>query len=297
MRKKIRSSLVITTVLCLCFPNFIVQAQEISQDSITAQYTFGSLTAETESIIADVEEQYDIPKSYFYNIVEMYFDNGHTDLAELNSAIQDAANQVSYICEKTDVEYEQIFSEYQANVTSNAEEKANILYGPAIAAYNVGISIVRGRNCPQTAKSMEHAIVPEASVGTGWKPGRLFYNNDEWSRFLITTQALFQKIDGQLQHELESGKDVITVNGSHEFTRENSSLDAFAQLHNVNYSITFVKRPDGVGYVGNYLISDIYDFAWGNYDNFEVGFANNYCKAVQDAGFIAPYPISIAGEL
>lgn len=297
MENKIKSGLVITTALCLCFPNFMVQAQENSQDPITSQYTSQSLTAETESIIADVEEQYGIPKSYFYDIVEMYFENDHTDLDALNSAIQDAANQVCYTCEKTDIEYEQAFSEYQANVTSSAEEKTNTTYDSAMTMYIAGISIVRNRNCPQTAKSMEHAIVPKASVGTGWKPGRLFYNNDGWSRFLITTQALFQKIEGQFQKELESGKDVITVNGSHEFTSENSSLDAFAQLHGVDYSITFVKTPDGVGYVGNYLISDVYDFAWGNYDNFEIGFANNYCKAVQDAGFIAPYPISIAGRL
>ncbi len=297
MRKKIKSGLVITTAFCLCFPNFMVQAQENSQDPIASQYTSQSLTAETESIIADVEEQYGIPKSYFYDIVEMYFENGHTDLDELNSAIQDAANQVCYTCEKTDIEYEQAFSEYQANVTSSAEEKANTAYDSAMTIYIVGISKVRNRNCPQTAKSMEHAIVPKASVGTGWKPGRLFYNNDGWSRFLITTQALFQKIEGQFQHELNSGKDVITVNGSHEFTSENSSLDALAQLHEVDYSITFVKTSDGVGYVGNYLISDVYDFAWGNYNNFELGFGNNYCKAVQDAGFIAPYPISIAGRL
>ena len=100
MRKKIKSGLVITTAFCLCFPNFMVQAQENSQDPIASQYTSQSLTAETESIIADVEEQYGIPKSYFYDIVEMYFENGHTDLDELNSAIQDAANQVCYTCEK-----------------------------------------------------------------------------------------------------------------------------------------------------------------------------------------------------
>jgi hypothetical protein len=49
MRKKIKSGLVITTAFCLCFPNFMVQAQENSQDAV---------------------------------------------------------NQVSYTCEKTDIEYE-----------------------------------------------------------------------------------------------------------------------------------------------------------------------------------------------
>lgn len=71
MRKKIKSGLVITTAFCLCFPNFMVQAQENSPDAV---------------------------------------------------------NQVSYTCEKTDIEYEQAFSEYQANVTSSAEEKVNTAY-------------------------------------------------------------------------------------------------------------------------------------------------------------------------
>lgn len=65
-------------------------------------------------------------------------------------------------------------------------------------------------------------------------------------------------------------------------------------LHRVEYSVTFTRMSNG-GYKATYYIHDVYDFAWDNngYDNFEVGFANNYCAAMQTMGWIRPFDIFI----
>lgn len=291
MKKKLKRSFsVFLAGICLIFSCTVTYAQEKD---------LNVLNKKTEKMITEIEEQYGINRSYFDDIVEMYFDNGYTDCKELNIAIQDAAKQMMVICEKTEAEYQDAFVKYQANISdyNNTTYSINPVYSTAMNLYRTGISIVQNANCPETARSMEHAIVPESAVGTGWTPGRLHYDDVSWSKFLITTQEFWQKMEGQFQYQLGLGKDVITFSGSHAFTQANSSLDAYVQLHNVNYSVTFVKKPGGSGYTGNVLISDIYDFDWTNYDNFVIGFANNYCKAVQDAGFIAPYPIYVSGKL
>lgn len=73
------------------------------------------------------------------------------------------------------------------------------------------------------------------------------------------------------------------IDGTYAFDSNNSSLDAYLQLHNVNYSVTFMKNPDDpYSYRASMYISDIYDFEWSKYDNVIVDFANNYAKALQD---------------
>ena len=40
-----------------------------------------------------------------------------------------------------------------------------------------------------------------------------------------------------------------------------------------------------------------FDFDWNEYDNFAVDFGNNYCKVMQDNGYIAPFNIYIVGDM
>lgn len=86
---------------------------------------------------------------------------------------------------------------------------------------------------------------------------------------------------------------VISVGpDEYEFTKDNSCLDAFAQLHDVDYSATFVKNPnDPYSYSASFYISDTYDFEWSNYDNFAISFGNNYAASAQNLGIIAPFKI------
>ncbi|PZL77523.1 hypothetical protein CI088_01380 [Enterococcus plantarum] len=84
------------------------------------------------------------------------------------------------------------------------------------------------------------------------------------------------------------GKKTYTQRGSHEFT----SGDPYWALHWVNYTVSYVQRSNG-GYAYTVTVSDIYDFAWGNYNNIVVGFGNNYCFAMQSLRLIKPFNISI----
>ena len=68
--------------------------------------------------------------------------------------------------------------------------------------------------------------------------------------------------------------------------------DRFAALHNVDYSVIFTRKGDGT-YSALYKLSDVYDFDWSGYDNFEIGFANNYCYMMQEMNWIKPFPIDI----
>ncbi|MCF2684378.1 hypothetical protein JQM82_15755 [Faecalicatena contorta] len=86
-----------------------------------------------------------------------------------------------------------------------------------------------------------------------------------------------------------------TISGSFAYTTSNSSLDAYTALHNVDYSATFTKKSSG-GYSVAFKITDTYDFDWGNYDNFAIGFGNNYCAAMQSNGWIKPFRIVITAN-
>ena len=71
------------------------------------------------------------------------------------------------------------------------------------------------------------------------------------------------------------------------------SLDAFASLHNVDYSVTFTKQSNG--YNAAYKMTDTYDFEDNKkaYDNFAINFANNYCHGMQIQGYIKPFNITL----
>ncbi|MBO0422692.1 hypothetical protein JZO84_07355 [Enterococcus plantarum] len=84
------------------------------------------------------------------------------------------------------------------------------------------------------------------------------------------------------------GKKTYTQRGSHAFT----SGDLYTALHRVSYTVNYVQRSNG-GYAYTVTVSDVFDFAWGNYNNFAVGFGNNYCVAMQTLRLIKPFNISI----
>lgn len=207
---------------------------------------------------------------------------------EYNIAIVDAIKAITQQDEKTTIKLNKTLEKDMIQTRGDASDG----YYSNLASYNTGISIVKAAGCPNTAYYMQHAIVPWEQVHTTYSPSNIIDTDSDWALFLTTTDDLFYKVTEQFEEKiLMTDKSYGTVSGSHEFTRGNSSLDAMAALHNVDYVVTFTKT--NVGYSATYKLIDVYDFDWANYENFAVGFGNNYCLMMQRLRYIRPYKITI----
>lgn len=259
----------------LVFPN-IANASEDIQIYSSTQYAIDQAVAENK-----------VEQEYLDDIIELFNNEIHTNSEDLNILLMDALNQSILMNEKTDDELElaqKAMDEIQEQKNDSDIRGIAPMASTAENLYIMGASLVANKGCPQTAAYMLHA--KQANPPT-------YYNkNDEWAKKCALNGELFLKIEPQFQKQiLETGKDYGTVSGTFAFTIDNSSLDQYTALHNVNYSVTFKKQSNG--YSAVYNITDVYDFDWGKYDNFEVGFGNNYCYAMQVLGLINPFKISI----
>lgn len=145
---------------------------------------------------------------------------------------------------------------------------------------------------------MTHSIVPLDKVNTNYKPSNIIHSGDSWAKTICLNEDMFLEITEKFEEKiLATGKTSGVVSGSFEFTSKNSSLDAFAALHNVDYAVTFTKQSNG--YKAVYKVTDTYDFAKEKdiYDNFAINFANNYCYGMQQSGFIKPFNITLTYTL
>lgn len=290
MRKKLSRIMVAIMVFTSVF-SLGVQAKEINSSNV--------LYPETQAAIDEVLDEYGFDEYYFENIINLYNQNDNISQAELNAALMEAVDEIKISCSWNEIDYQNALNEYQATVANSNEaptsRSAN--YYAALALYSAGMTIVRGVGCEHTAESMNYAIVPEDKVGTGWAPANYYYDHDSWGTFLSRTEDFFNTVYVQFEDEvLFSNKNIATVSGTHAFTQANSSLDAYTQLHNVYYSVTFVKESSG-GYSASFLISDVYDFDPGKFENIAVNFANDYCVLMQNSGYIAPFNIYIVGDM
>lgn len=102
---------------------------------------------------------------------------------------------------------------------------------------------------------------------------------------------LFWEIEGKFQSEiLATGKTSGSISGGFSFTEANSSLDAYLQLHNVDYVVTFTKKSNG--YASVTRLKDLYNFEKNKYSGI-MGAAVDYAYYMQQRGYIKPYYISI----
>lgn len=235
---------------------------------------------------------------YFTTIIEDFYENVHTNSYELNQMLLSAIDSLEELEVLMKYEKQEIVEEQEQLKNNAMKERAawEDLYASGMGDYLLGVAIVRNKGCTNTADYMEHAIVPMDKVFTTWEPTNVYHNNDTWAKELTQNQYFTDTIFPQFEEEiLETGKSYGTITGSFAYTSANSSLDAFAALHNVNYSVTFTEKSSG-GYSVAYKITDVYDFAWGNYDSFAIGFGNNYCYAMQSNGWIKPFDIIITAS-
>ena len=234
-------------------------------------------------------------KEYIDEIIERFYQDIHTDEEGFNEYLDMALDS---ILDMEDTKNEKYLIALRDYIEKNREQQnSQVLnansritgYPAAVGAYKLGIAIVRNRGCKYTANYMEHAL--EFSGNNS--PSTYVHHNDDWARELSCNFYLGCQIAMQFEEEvIGQDKAYGEVHGSFAFTSDNSSLDAFAALHNVDYSVIFTRKGDGT-YSALYKLSDVYDFDWSGYDNFEIGFANNYCYMMQEMNWIKPFPIDI----
>lgn len=251
-----------------------------------------SISSETQNAINATIQNCAVDNDYYDHIIDTYYGYGYSDSEELNQILIETANSINKVYNQSNFDFQNTVTEY--NSTSVRQIPVDkIVYDSAVSTFRAGAALARTAGCPHTADSMEHAIVPYASIGTGWTPSVMRYSNDSWAQTLFVRTGLWSEIEGRFQLEVLPDMPLHKIiTGSYNFTSSNSSLDAYLQLHSVNYSVTFIKNPDDpYSYSSNMYISDIYDFDWSGYDNIVVGFANNYAYALQQMGALAPYQI------
>lgn len=241
-------------------------------------------------------------KDYVDEVIERFYQDIHSNEQDFNEYLEMSLDSIIGVENAKHERYQEVMADYNENNKEQRQKQAmnanggistysaiNAPYAAAVGMYKVGIGIVRGRGCSHTADYMEHAL--EFS-GSG-SPSTYIHHNDDWARELTCNFYLGCEIAMKFEEEvIGQDKAYGEVHGSFAYTSDNASLDAFAALHNVDYSVIFTRRSDGT-YSALYKLSDVYDFAWSGYDNFEVGFANNYCYMMQANGWIKPFQIDI----
>ena len=229
---------------------------------------------------------------YFEEVKQMFYENVHTNSEDLNSMLAEAVshiNSVDFALENKLSTLTQEQEEMIENRNMYRDNETN--YQSALSNYALGVSLFRVKGCPYAADSMEHAVVPENKVGTSYTPTTLVYNQDSWAKKLCLIDELFWEIEGKFQSEiLATGKTSGSISGGFSFTEANSSLDAYLQLHNVDYVVTFTKKSNG--YASVTRLKDLYNFEKNKYSGI-MGAAVDYAYYMQQRGYIKPYYISI----
>lgn len=272
-KKTLWGLVVLTWSLVLLFP-----------ETTKAQTDF-KIYSETQLKINEAIAQDKIDKDYLNEIISLFNENIHTNSDDLNEMVLEALEHAKIIHEMTNEELSEIKDSMKLKELSDLDNsKARSAITSAKMLYITGTELVKSKGCPQTAAYMRYAMKSN--------PETYYSKNDDWAKKCALNSELFKILEPRFETEImAAGKTYGTLSGTFAYTTENSSLDQYTALHKVNYSVTFAKQY--IGYSAVYNITDVYDFDWGKYDNFAIGFGNNYCYAMQSLGLISPFKISI----
>lgn len=272
---------IVFLLVCTVYPSSIVLADNEKDETIYS---------EMASFVNDNKEY----SAFFEDVLH---DLEDSEISEDNDAIKQYLNHILENAKEVSVSQVQLFQSVEERMNSISENSlyatssTNDTYLEMVNLYRIGIGIVNACNCPNTARYMEHAIVPQGSTTN---PSDIYETNTTWARTLLYgCNELMWEIESRFEREIFPYGVSGSFSGTFEYTSSNCCLDARTALQHVNYIATFVRRADGNGYNMSFFLSDVYDFAWTDYDNFVIGFANNYCFGMQQAGYIRPYNIYI----
>lgn len=237
---------------------------------------------DTQSIIDKAMEDKIIDDNFLAQFNTLFDDSNDFTSAEYNELLVDSI-AVTREHKNANKQKLQVALEEAESVEQNSPQRRTPI-DAAKNAYNIGIALVSSRGCPMTGAYM---------IWARDKNGQTCFSiNDDWAESCLV-QDFRNTVTVQFEEEiLMTGKDYGVVDGSFEFTTDNSDLDHYVALHNVDYAVTFTKS--GAGYKAVYQFYDVYDFKWDTFDSIEVEFGNNYCYAMQQLGLIKPFDIYIS---
>lgn len=248
------------------------------------------LPLQARTVVEKITNQYPAYANYINSVMDTIKTSDFSDDSQkIIEFTYNLANEIENVAEKGKARYRQIL---EANrVEAKTSEYKGIDYATAVAAYLVGVELVKSKGCPNTARYMENAL--DGRHSNVELNGIEDYNTAWADSLIFGCDELLGKITTEFENKIYPNGASGSISGTFAFTKSNSSLDAYAALHNVEYIVTFMKRADGNGYNVKYALHDVYDFAWGNYEDFQVGFGNNYCHIMQEMGWIKPFDIYI----
>jgi len=272
---KKRISAILGMLLCLTL------AQPVAAEEITTS----NIDISTQKSVEDLLVEYPDATEYIQNVINAYVESG---IENIDSYIMDAVNSVRECKAATQERAKKVQEQTEKRLENSLISTFSEPYDTMLMNYGLGISLVRAAGCPHAADYMEHAIVPEGSSAS---PSKVFHKGDSWAEEIIYCDTIQSSVTNQFESEiLATGATSGTVSNTVHLT---DSKDMRLALGHVDYSVTFTKMSNG--YQAYYYISDCYDFDWSSYDDVLVGFGNNYCYAMQQAGYIKPFDIVITG--
>ncbi len=242
------------------------------------------VSQENKDLISSFGNTSTVNKEYVETLIyNLEIRNDITD-EEFNSYILDAIEQKKNMDSETEKEFQDKVSQFDKE-NNDKNPKVQSRLNPVDAAkkaYQLGVVLVLNRGGRMTATYMQHARVASPLSPA---PSTYVSRNDAWAK-QVGSEIIRHTYRDFKRNGL--GKKTYTQRGSHAFT----SGDLYTALHWVSYTVNYVQRSNG-GYAYTVTVSDVFDFAWGNYDNIAVGFGNNYCVAMQTLRLIKPFNISI----
>lgn len=208
----------------------------ISNVAYAAEISSYEISAETQAAMAESIKQEPSNQDYFDAVTEQFYANIHTDSNDINNLLMSAVEGVNKVDESSSQDLNELLEEQEKQVEKNNQLRIEKTpYQTALSDYRFGIALVRKFNCPHTADSMEHAIVPENQLNTSWTPSNMYYTNDSWAKTLCLNELLQWDVERNFQNEiLTYNKSYRTVSGDFVFTSSNGPLDAAMQLHKVH---------------------------------------------------------------
>lgn len=261
------------------------------------------ISEENQNLINQAIQREIANKDYIDGVIKIYENSNSAQ--EFNDSLHESLIELN----NYDNQQDRLLQEYMLKcseniITSNRSKRkarslnstVDVAYAGAIGAYKAGIALVRHKGHWQTANYMEHAITPlnAYKYGINYTPKTYYNKNDQWAK-IVDGAELSRDYYRRLKNEAFLGlKPSGSFSGSYTF----ESGQLLTALHKVNYTISYKRQSNG-NYWTQTKVTDIFDFEWNSngYNNFEVGFGNNYAALMQANGFIKPFKIEIINEI
>lgn len=254
-----------------------------------------TLDSTTNNRVKSISESHSELKEEIQSTLKMLNNDGIESNEEYNYQVNDYLTQIMATFSNLEEDLKE-----SSPIPKMRAKPSRANYNTAVALYRTGIALVTNMGCWYTANYMAHGIVPYDKVQTSYAPAtHTLLDNNEFVGKAVNTSQLQGTISAAYYNQLTSkGKRTGTVSGTYAFENApyRGDYELYTSLHLVNFNATFTVDFAGRLYC-RILISDIYDFAFSKYDNFKVGFANNYAYGMQLNGFIKKYTIAFGRQV